>query len=322
MKQLIVNADDFGYTRGVNRAIVEACHQNGQGGRGIVTATSLMANAPAFDDAVELARQSPWLDVGCHLNLVDGQPVSPAASLPSLVDAGGRLLGSKRLGWRLITRAVSGTEIERECAAQVERLLAAGIQPSHLDTHQHTQLHPTVAAAVARTALRYGIGWLRRPFENVSPPAQFGNGTRRILAAVLRMLAGSFDRAVSDMRATNGLRCPDHFSGFVLTGALTIHSLHATLVRLPEGTTELICHPGYADAALAGSPTILQAERQRELEALCDPAVHDTLREYGIQLVSYRELPVLAHQAAGSSVLGMSSNSANSVGHAKLGRAK
>ena len=310
MKQLIVNADDFGYTRGVNRAIVEACHQNG---RGIITATSLMANAPAFDHAVELAHKTAGLDVGCHLNLVEGRPLSPASAIPSLVNADGQLLGARRLGKRLLTRTASGAEIECECAAQVDRMIAAGIPPTHLDTHQHAHLHPTVATAVARTAQRYGIAWVRRPFESFSPPTRLGNVKRRILAAGLRSSARSFDRIM----AAHGLRCPDHFSGFVLTGALTVVGLRATLALLPDGATELMCHPGYTDAALARLPTSLQAQRQRELEALCDPGVRDVLRARGIQLISFRELSAPASRAERTSALKMAASGGQASSQAR-----
>ncbi len=132
MRRLIVNADDFGYTRGVNRAIVDA-HRGG-----IVTSTSLMAtglasemtNGAAFEDAVELAMSSPGLDIGCHLNLVEGVPVSSAARVPHLVDSDGKFLGLRRLGARLIFGAVPLAELETECRSQVERILESGLRPA------------------------------------------------------------------------------------------------------------------------------------------------------------------------------------------------
>ena len=284
MKYLIVNADDFGYTPGVNRAIVEASRA---AGRGIITATSLLASGAAFDDAVEQARRVPALDIGGHLNLVEGRPLSPTHQVAGLVDAAGNFLGAQRLTLQLVTGRATREQIERECGAQVERLLAAGIQPSHLDTHQHTHLHPRMAAAVAGTARRYGIQWIRRPFDSLTGLGRYGHWKRRVLASGLSVLAGSFDKIVR----ASGLNCVDHFTGFVLTGRLTIASLRATLENLPDGATELMCHPGYADAALAGASTNLLDQRERELEALCDPATQDTLRTQGIQLKSFRELP-------------------------------
>jgi hopanoid biosynthesis associated protein HpnK len=282
MKQLIVNADDFGYTPGVNRAIAEASRA---GGGGIITATSLLANAAAFDDAVELARRTPELDIGCHLNLVEGRPVAPAAEVAGLLDRAGNFAGASALALALLSGRARLEQIERECAAQVERVIAAGIRPSHLDTHQHTHLHPRVARAVARTARRFSIRWVRRPFESISL-AGHGKFKRRLLAGGLKVLAGSFDRVMTEQ----GIQSTRHFTGFVLTGRLTAEALRLTLERLPEGTTELMCHPGYADAALTGAATNLREHRQRELDALRDPRMQAVLAGRGIALASFREL--------------------------------
>jgi hopanoid biosynthesis associated protein HpnK len=291
MKQLIVNADDFGYTPGVNRAIVEASRVTGGG---IVTATSLLANGAAFDDAVALAARYPALDVGCHLNLVEGTPVAPPREVAGLVDESGRFAGAGRLALWLISGRARVDEIERECAAQVERVVAAGIQPSHLDTHQHTHLHPRVARAVVRTARRFGIAWVRRPFESFSPSGH-GKLKRRVLAGGLKLLSVPFDSTM----AAESLRTTRHFTGFVLTGRLTGETLRLTLEQVPEGITELMCHPGYDDAALASASTNLRESRQHELDALRDPRVLATLADRGIMLQSFRELAGLsAGQAA------------------------
>jgi hopanoid biosynthesis associated protein HpnK len=283
MKQLIINADDFGYTIGVNRAIVEASQATGGG---VITSTSLIVNGRAFDNAVELAGKTPGLDIGCHLNLVEGKPVCTPERVASLVNSGGRFPGASQLAVWLVSGKTKLADLELECSAQVERLLAAGIQPSHLDTHQHAHLHPRVATAVARTARRYQIPWVRRPFENSVDASGKGKFKRRILASGLHLLARMFDRIVKD----NKLHTLDHFSGFILTGKLTAGSLRKTLLRLPEGTTELMCHPGYADEALAKARTILQAQRQQELEALRDPQLPALLREQGVHLTSFRDL--------------------------------
>ena len=291
MKLLIVNADDFGYTPGVNRAIVEASRASGGG---IITSTSLLANGMAFDDAVSLANRTPGLDIGCHFNLVEGRPVAAPSEVPGLLDAAGNFAGARKLAQWLVSGRARLDELERECCAQVERVLAAGLQPSHLDTHQHTHLHPRVTRAVARTARRYGIHWVRRPFENFAAPPGQGKLTRRVLASSLKVLAGSFDREM----AKSGVQTPDRFTGFVLTGRLTTATLRATLHSLPEGTTELMCHPGYADAALEGAPTNLRQQRQHELEALCDSALPELLAEKKIELTSFRDLHVRLVQPA------------------------
>jgi predicted glycoside hydrolase/deacetylase ChbG (UPF0249 family) len=182
---------------------------------------------------------------------------------------------------------VPAAEIEQEFSAQIERLLAAGIQPSHLDTHQHTHLYPAILRALAKTAQNYKIAWLRRPFDSIDLPFRCGNPKRRLLAGSLKFLAGAFDRTAGAF----GLRWPDHFTGFVLTGRLNRDSLMETLQRLPSGSTELMCHPGYSDEVLTRSATNLLAQRRIELETLRDPQTLATIRDMRVQLISFRELP-------------------------------
>ncbi len=147
-KRLVVNADDFGFTPDVNRGIV-AAHREG-----ILTATTLMANGAAFDDAVRLARETPALDIGCHLVLISGRSlVPPYAPLPASVAELLRALAARRM------------RLYDELAAQVRKILAAGVKPTHLDTHKHTHLAPPVLDAVARIAEEFGIRWVRRPFD-------------------------------------------------------------------------------------------------------------------------------------------------------------
>lgn len=243
MKRLIVNADDFGFTGDVNAGIVEA-HR-----RGILTATTLMANGAAFEDAVRLARENPSLDVGCHLVLVQGESVAePGRPLPATLGELVRALALRRL------RAYD------ELAAQVRRILAAGIRPTHLDTHKHTHVLPPVLAALARLGEEFDIRWVRRPL--IGP------------------LAGRF-------LARHGCRTTDHFAGFRLTGRFGAAELAALIRSLPPGTTELMCHPGRCGGELRAARTRLKESRERELEALVDPEVRRALEEAGVELTNY-----------------------------------
>ena len=280
LKHLIVNADDFGYTPGVNRAIVDALRT------GIVTSTSLMATGAAFEDAVERARQNPDLDVGCHLNLVEGMPLSPRSQIPHLVKADGRFCNLVELAFRVAAGRVPMPEVEREFSAQIEKIIAAGIQPSHLDTHQHTHLHPKIAAVLVRLGRRYKISWVRRLCENCTPPLREGQWRRRVVAAASYLFVSSLQRQMDQ----HGLRTPDAFTGFVLTGRLTTPALRATLAGLPEGVTELMCHPGYFDPDLEAAPTMLKRKREIEFRIVADASWGNWLRERGIVLTSFREL--------------------------------
>jgi hopanoid biosynthesis associated protein HpnK len=287
LKQLIVNADDFGYTAGVNRAIVDA-HRTG-----IVTSTSLMANGAAFEDAIEQARRTPGLDLGCHLNLVEGIPISPPGDIPHLVNSRGRFYNLVELGLRVAAHRVPMREVEREFAAQIDKIVGAGIQPSHLDTHQHTHMNPRVAAVLARVAQAYGITWVRRLSENCTPPLREGAWRRRIVAAAYCLFVSSLERRMAEL----GLRTPDAFTGFVLTGKLTTPALQATFAELCDGVTELMCHPGYYDQDLQASPTMLKRKREIEQKTVADSSWREWLREHEIVLTNFRNLTVASQPA-------------------------
>ena len=158
MRRLIVNADDFGYTQGVNRAIAEA-HLHG-----IVTSSTLMANGRAFAEAVQLARTVPRLSVGCHLVLTDGDPVLPPAQLPSLTSGAYFRDGMGKFAARAIVGSINGDQITAEATAQIRKIQSAEIAVSHIDTHKHTHLFPKVLRPILRAAAACGVRALRNPF--------------------------------------------------------------------------------------------------------------------------------------------------------------
>ncbi len=261
MKRLIVNADDFGFTRDVNAGIVKA-HQDG-----ILTATTLMAVGPAFDDAVRLARENPTLDIGCHLVLV-GSPGYPS-TVAKLVQA-------------VALRRIHAYPLLR---GQIVRILDAGLAPSHLDTHKHTHLLPPVLETVARLAEEFRIPWVRRPFD--FPLQADGVGwKRRAVSRVSGLLRGRFGRVLS----AHHCRTTDAFAGFMLTGSYDAAELSGVIRQLPEGSTEFMCHPGFCTPELEAARTRLKASRQRELEALLSPQVRDALASEGVELTNYRKL--------------------------------
>jgi chitin disaccharide deacetylase len=266
-KRLVVNADDFGFTPDVNEGIEEA-HR-----RGILTATTLMANGAAFDDAIARAQATPSLDIGCHLVLVSGNSLLTGKPLPESV---GQLL-----------RALAFRELRPydELKAQIRKILDAGIRPTHIDTHKHTHLAPPVLDAVARLAEEFGIRWVRRPFDfpmNGAPVPRM----KRLTSDGLGLLRRHFHRVL----ARHGCRTTDHFAGFQITGRFRTAELVALLDVLPEGSTELMTHPGHCGEALRHARTRLKESREHELEALVAPEVREALGRNGIELVSYGQL--------------------------------
>lgn len=267
-RQLIVNADDFGFTRDVNRGIIEA-HTGG-----ILTATTLMANGAAFDDAVALARAHPGLDVGCHLVMVQG---------PSLARRGAELPSSlPHLIQELLQRRI---DPYAELRPQVMKVLDAGIRPLHLDTHKHTHLWPSVLDAVVRLSQEFRIPWVRRPFDL---PLAGGDvpWTKRLLSRGLSSVRGRFHARL----LACGCRTTDHFAGFQITGRYRSSELTALIRSLPEGLTEFMCHPGRCTDELRASATRLKESREIELKALQSPEVRAALLQSGVELVRFGQL--------------------------------
>lgn len=269
-RYLIVNADDFGFTPDVNAGILDA-HCNG-----ILTATTLMANGDAFEDAVRLAKQTPTLDVGCHLVLIGGLSLLPPfRPLPRSVPE------------MLAAVAMRKLDPYRELQAQVRRIHEAGLRPLHLDTHKHTHLFPPVLDAVARLSHEWSTPWVRRPYDSPVFAAPAGiPWSKRAVSRLLRASHGYSEREL----ARRGCRFTDHFIGFQITGQYRTAELVRTLRELPQGVTEFMCHPGYLQDDLRRAPTRLKESRVRELEALVSPEAKATLQEEGIRLVRFQEL--------------------------------
>ncbi len=290
VRQLIVNADDFGLTGGVNRAIAETHAQ------GVVTSTTLMASGAAFGDAVARARSTPGLSVGCHVVLVDGAPVSEPAAIDTLLAV--RSAEPDRFYSRIsnvAARAVFGgfdrDQLVEEIAAQIRKIQSAGIRVTHLDTHKHTHIFPEILIALVRAARICGIPAIRNPFVPLGVVAVKSLRQNPRLwkrygqVRMLRSFAGQFRQKMQ--RA--GLRTPDGAVGVIETGSIDASLLRQALVSLPEGTWELVCHPGYDDTELRSAHTRLLESREEERQLLTSPELRALLDEQKIRLMSYRE---------------------------------
>jgi predicted glycoside hydrolase/deacetylase ChbG (UPF0249 family) len=271
-KQLVVNADDFGFTPDVNEGIVEAHRE------GILTATTLMANGQAFEHAVGLARRNPSLDVGCHMVLVGGYSLLSGKRFPTTVASLVSAMARRRI------------DIYAELRAQLQRILEAGIQPTHLDTHKHTHLAPPVLEAVARLGEEFGIRWVRRPFDLPLQPRSDAAGRPPRLTRVARTAMGWLRPRFHLVLGKHHCRTTDHFAGFLMTGRLRTRELVELVSAIPTGSTELMCHPGRCGPALRAARTRLKESRQAELEALTAAEVREAVARAGIELVNYREL--------------------------------
>jgi len=282
----VVNADDLGFTSGVNRAIIKA-HTDG-----VVTSATLMANGPAFCEVKELAKQFPKLSIGCHVVLIDGEPVLPPAKIPSLVQSGRFRNDLKAFAARALTGQLDATEIAAEATAQIRRVQAAGVRVSHFDTHKHTHIFPKVLRPLLLAAAECGVRAVRNPFGprlplRVSELLKRPNlWTRWVEMRVLGSFAGNFQKTVQ----REGFVTPDGTLGIEVTGTLneTLFTAIATIV--PEGTWEFVCHPGYNDSDLGSARTRLRESREVELHVLTSPGAREILTKHGVELISYRDL--------------------------------
>jgi predicted glycoside hydrolase/deacetylase ChbG (UPF0249 family) len=279
-RRLIINADDFGFSNGVTRGIMEA-HAAAS-----VTSTSIMANGLDFENAVRLARASPKLGVGVHLNLVQGRPL---LRVPSLTNARtGEFHSLSSLGSRLDwPRRIDMDELAAELRAQIERVRGAGLAITHVDSHRHSHMLPWTFPVVCRVAQETGVGAIRIAREPLRINAlDIGATNRKVMLALCR----------NKLRLSHALPLPpalvttDHFRGISLQGGTHFASrLARTLDTLEPGTTELMVHPGHVDEALAAQDPYT-APREIELGVLLSAAVRERLSRGDIELVTFAAL--------------------------------
>jgi hopanoid biosynthesis associated protein HpnK len=285
VRRLIINADDFGLTSGVNRAIAESNRS------GIVTSTTLMANAQASVAATDLAKTQPGLKTGCHIVLIDGVPLT--ANLPSLTNGSSRFRSSlKQFALDSMRKRIAAEEIQREAEAQIRKMQACGIALTHVDSHKHTHMFPQILRPVLRAARACGVRAVRNPFEPLrSWPKSMvlgnpGLWVRSAAVMAFQMFASEFHRAIKE----EGMVSTDGTVGIAATGMLDQAILLKILHALPEGTWELVCHPGYSDADLQAAGTRLTQSRQVELAALTSAETREAIARQKIELISYEDL--------------------------------
>ncbi len=277
MKSLIICADDFGRDPAVNEAVEEAFRH------GVLTCASLMVGAPATADAIARAQRLPGLKVGLHLVLVDGEPLLPAQELRRLCRGGGIFDANMlRAGLRYSFVPGIGREIAAEIDAQFRAFAASGLALDHVNFHKHMHLHPRVAHLAVRIGRGFGMramrlpaeprGVLRRAFPRERPPLV---PYRPAVSALRRRLRRA------------GLAISDQVFGIAWSGRMIEERLLALLPHLPDGVSEIYCHPATGD-------TIPGTRPQEELRALTSPRVRRLIEKLGLRLVSYADLVTAA----------------------------
>ena len=294
--RLIINADDFGLTPGINRAIIELHHA------GVLTSATLMATGPAFDDAVKLALANPTLGVGCHLVLVDGMPLSHAESIPTLLGADAKTFRPSifDFGQAALRGTIEPEDIAIEVLAQIQRLQRAGIDVTHVDSHKHTHIFPSVAGTVFHIANRCGVPAIRNPIEPRWSSSMSGSVGRRLGLQMLEVFAPSFERLTREARSFGLI--PDGTLGMASTGSMDAPLLRRMLDQLiahhQDSTYEMLFHPGYNDVDLDQQVTRLRATRGVEYAALLEVIPEYSRTPGGLELIHYGSLGVPGLQRA------------------------
>lgn len=278
MRTLIINADDLGANTQRTHGIFQCMEF------GIVTNTTLLANASDSDRAGKQAREK-GLSVGLHLNLTEEYPLSKSDAIGSLLEGNGMFLQGERMTNALDAGEVQRAHLEREIRAQVDWFFDIVGAPTHVDGHHHIHIHPLVAAALIPVLERYGMRFVRIPIEDPLPP--FGYIVTEAEIEEARRI-GRAAAIAKDMYGAYGITSSDHFRGLTLSGNASIKNLRHIIGRLPEGVTELMVHPG--SACTFGTPFDLDPQRQTELRMLTDVSIAEELKERGIRLASYGDL--------------------------------
>lgn len=295
MKRLILNADDFGLTAGVNRAVLELARA------GALTSATLMASAQATSEAAGAALHQPGLGVGCHIVLVDGAPVLPAERIPSLIDPNGpadvprfrATLGAFVAD--LLRGRIREADIEAEAVAQIRRLQQLEINVTHIDTHKHTHVFPRVLRPLLRAAVLSNVACIRNPFEPEWSAAAAADAgwLRRMQLRALATQRKYFLYATEHI----GLTTTDGALGVLATGSLDAPDLRRMLEAMPDGAWELVCHPGYSDPDLEAAGTRLVASREIERIALLEVVPEFAARDPELALIHFGQLKAASFQA-------------------------
>lgn len=266
MKRLVINSDDYGRTPEISRGIRDA-HL-----LGVVTSTTCMMNIPTTAQDIRMAlKETPSLGLGVHLVLTMGDPISAPESVPSITDQSGHFFKYRPLVEQAPQLNVD--EVKQEWRAQIEAFVgAAGRGPTHLDSHHHSSyFSPELFRAMLELAREYKCA-IRFPFTG----------------SISKELEETYT-CVPDLLKEFQPPRPDQFVVDFYDERATLEGLLHIIKELPEGITEVMCHPGYTDEAFA-QESVYNNQRDRELQILTDPTIKQAIQANGIQLITFAEL--------------------------------
>lgn len=281
MKELIINADDFGLSSGANKAIIKAWQE------GILTGASLMAGGEAFDEAVSLARENPGLQVGLHLTLVQGHAVQPHQGFPTIVDGAGDFTNDPvYAGMRYFFLKSLKKKLHMEIEGQIQKVVETGIPLSHIDGHLNIHMHPVVFDILVELMPRYGIRSFRLTRERLAD--NLAVDRRRMAGkAVDAFIFSSLAKRCRPQLDRLDVSYTAEVKGLLNSGNMTEGYLLTALSALGEGATEIYFHPGCLPCAEL-TKRMPDYHHEEELAALTSPRVKEKLTDLGIKLRNYR----------------------------------
>jgi len=278
MKYLIVSADDFGLSNSINDGILKACEE------GIVTSVNVIPSGAAYYGAAGLLKTFGLKEIGAHLSLTETSPITEVDKIPTLVGSNGSFHKSYTgLFAHLLLKKIDRGQIYLELKNQLERLRSTGIQITSLSSHQHVHIFPAILEIFIRLAKEYGIPYIRYLHnDRFLPPF-------RISKVYKKMILGFFSAKDERLMEAAGLEYTDNFFGFLDSGQISEEILIRMLNKLPDGTTELVTHPGFISAEVIYK-CVFHKNCETDLAALTSRRVKQALRHNGIKLIPFSQL--------------------------------
>jgi hopanoid biosynthesis associated protein HpnK len=288
MKYLIINADDFGLSENINAGIARAARE------GIVKSASLLVNAKSTLHAVELARHLPQLDLGIHVCIVQGKPLSNPKDIPSLIGSNGYFL-KHHLDFliKLWLNKISLPEVESECRLQIQKALGYNLRFTHIDTHQHLHIHPKILKIITRLASAFKIPYVRYTIEppySITHRLAKSGGFKNIPKFIL---SRAYSRRIHSAFSSHNILRTDSVRGMYTSGALDQRILKRMISRATQGTTEIICHPALKNEDFSSEfpGGFKNFNWENEFKTLINPELKYFAARENVQFISFKDIP-------------------------------
>lgn len=275
MKQIIINADDFGFSSGINKGIIKSYK------KGLTTSTSIVCNTKNFDGDIKELKKLEELGKGVHLNLTVGKPISNERDIPTLTNKKG--LFEKNVYnfiFKLTILRIKREHIERELEAQIKKAVYKLDDIDHIDSHQHVHILPQIYPLVLKLAKKYKIPFVRIPKQNF-----WINPTNRLIEKI-SLSSLSLLNNIYNNEYKNKIK---NFYGLYY-GGLNTSLLNDVINHFKDGNGEIVCHPAYPDPFIDNNWNSLKKDRLNDLNTLINPISKKIIKNNGIKLIRFTDL--------------------------------